>query len=173
MATTYELIASQTLASAAASIDFTSIPGTFDDLLLVCSLRGSRTDITFDQQRIRLNGDTGSNYSTRFLYGNGSTAVSSADASNSAGLYVGYHPSSTATANTFGNSEVYIPNYAGSTNKTANITAIHETNASTAYAWVSADIWASASAITSMSIYTGSGNLVAGSSAYLYGITRA
>jgi hypothetical protein len=70
---TYEAIATQTLGSAAASVTFSSIPGTYTDLVLVVA--GTLTTGT-ENIVMQFNGDTGSNYSVTSLLGDGSTASS-------------------------------------------------------------------------------------------------
>jgi hypothetical protein len=71
---TYTPLANVTLASSASSVTFSSIPATYRDLILVSSIRtGTTTDNV-----LRLNGDTGSNYSTNVMYGDGSNAFSAA-----------------------------------------------------------------------------------------------
>ena len=173
MATTCELIAKSVLGSNTANIQFTSIPATYDDLLLVCSLRTTRSGFAFDNVEITFNGST-SGYSERMLYGNGASAASYANTS-AAKLVPIINPAANATSNTFSNSEIYIPNYAGSTNKSVSATDASETNASTAYIAALAGLWANTAAITSILIKstTGANDLVSGSSAYLYGITKA
>jgi hypothetical protein len=75
---TYEAIATQTLGSAAASVTFSSIPGTYTDLVVV--IAGTLTTGS-DNVSFQLNGDSGANYSVTVLTGDGSTA-SSGRASN-------------------------------------------------------------------------------------------
>jgi hypothetical protein len=71
---TYEPIASQTLGSAVSSVTFSSIPQNYTDLILVVNYGISANNFG---ARIRFNGDTGSNYSDSFIYGTGSSALSS------------------------------------------------------------------------------------------------
>ena len=72
MATTYEPIATQTLASAAATITFSSIPSTYTDLKIVLTgLAGGASNV-----RLRLNNDSGANYSGTYIYGNGTSGAS-------------------------------------------------------------------------------------------------
>lgn len=68
---TYALIERQTLGSATGTVTFSSIPGTYTDLIVVMSAAGS----TYVNSIIRFNGDTATNYSATRLYGNGSTAT--------------------------------------------------------------------------------------------------
>lgn len=172
MATTCKLIAKVTLGSNAANIEFTSIPATYTDLLLVVSLRTARS-ATEDEVHIQFNSDTGNNYSARTLRGSGSVADSLSNATTNA-IKRMYMCAASNTASTFGNAEVYIPNYAGSTNKSLSISSVMETNATQAWSVGIAGLWASTSAITSIKLFSEtSNNLVSGSSAYLYGITKA
>lgn len=167
MATTYELISKQEVgASSVASLEFTSIPATFDDLVLLLSLRSNRASNTWADLRLRFNGaSVDTNHSSRYLQGNGASASSG----SLSYAYLGAATGSTATSSTYASLEVYIPNYAGSTNKSYSVTSAHETNATTAYAEVTAGLWSSTSAIDAIKVVP-VGNLVQYSSAYLYGI---
>ena len=168
MATTCKLIAKVSLGSDAAEMDFTSIPATYTDLYLVASIRGVRAS-TVDDIYMKVNGVT-TDRTRRSLYGTGSSAASES-ASNS---YIGTVTATNATADTFGSVEVYIPNYAGSANKSYSATSAQETNASTAYIFATAGLWSSTAAITGLTLYSINGNnLKVGSSAFLYGITKA
>ena len=167
MAATYEPIATQTLASAAASITFSSIAASWTDLRLVIVPTVSSAAQAL---RIRLNGDTATNYSETFVDGDGAAAAS-------------YLSSSTTFMNldaaTSGNSTT-IPtlytvdflSYAGSTFKTALVTNSGDRNGSgTVVAQV--DLWRSTSAITTILAYVATGNLSIGTTATLYGIKAA
>jgi hypothetical protein len=66
MATTYEAIATVEVGSGGATdIDFTSIPGTYTDLLVYLS--GRRTTAAESDLAVQFNGDTAGNYSWRML----------------------------------------------------------------------------------------------------------
>jgi hypothetical protein len=151
----------------AASIDFTGIPQTYTDLLLMVSTRSSTTEDSFGLQ---FNGDTGNNYSYRNVQGDGTNAQSFNG--TVARIYRGRQPESGYTANTFGNSQFYIPNYAGSNNKSVSLDTVNENNATTARASLSAALWSNTSPITSIKILPDSGNFVQYSSATLYGIRK-
>ena len=177
MPTTMKLIAKQTLTGAASSISFTGIPGTYTDLLLVFSgrtdysggLNGGVQDIV-----VRVNNDSGNNYSFRALYGQTSTAGSFSGSSVSS-IHFGNAPTATSTASTFCSNELYIPNYAGSTNKSMSLTAVRENNSTFGDVRAIAGLWSSTDAITRVDVITDypSGSLVSGSSMTLYGITKA
>lgn len=148
----------------AATIDFTSIPATFTDLMLVFSLRQSAAN---NNIRLSVNGTT-SNYSEIVLYGTGSATASTTASTTYFNLI--YSNGSGETANTFGNGQVYIPNYAGSNNKSMSADAVYENNATAAIASLTALLWSNAAAITSLSLVPVSGTWVQYSTATLYGI---
>lgn len=160
------LIETKTLVSSAASIEFTSIPQTFTDLMLLVSLRGTTAQI-YTLTELRFNGSNTGN-SSRTLEGSGSAASSQILATY---IYPNAGNGANSTSNTFSNHSIYVPNYAGSTNKSVSIDAVLENNATTAYAALVAGLWSNTAAITSLAILT-SDLFVAGSSISLYGITK-
>ena len=170
MPDTFIKIASVTVgAGGASSIDFTSIPSTYTDLCVKMSTRsnGAYADIKF-----QFNGDTGSNYAWKSVRGNGSGIDNSGTASDTK-LIIGDTVANADTANTFGNSEIYIPNYTSSNYKSVSADSVGENNATTAYSVLTANLWKSTSAITSIKIYSGTGSLVQYCTAVLYGIKNS
>ena len=170
MANTYTLIASSTVGSGgAANIEFTSIPSTYTDLLVKLSSRSNRGGgQVSDGIAIQFNSST-SNLSMRYLDGNGSSAGSSTDTA----IWTRTSASG-ATASTFGNAEYYIPNYAGSTNKSVSVDGVSENNATSAFVMLSAGLWSSSAAITSIKLVSiNAENFVEYSTAYLYGISNS
>jgi hypothetical protein len=169
MPVTYQLISSNVLGSAAASVTFSSIPATYTDLVIRTSVRTDRSSAV-DGINIGLN-NTSTNYSYTFLRGNGSAASSSRDV-----IYSTFRnmDGASATSNTFASNEIYIPNYAGSTNKPFSVTGAQEDNQTTAYIEAYAFLWSNTAAISSivLSPYVGP-NFVSGSSFYLYGISKS
>lgn len=163
---TFTLIASSTVGSGgAANIDFTSIPATYTDLCIKLSARCSAATSAV---KIGFNGST-TNLSTKYLYGSGSAA--SSGAANE--IYV-YSNSSSYTASTFGNSEIYIPNYVlSSVNKSVSVEGVSENNATGADMLLAAGLWSTTAAITSIKLVPDSGNFVQHSTAYLYGIVKS
>jgi hypothetical protein len=163
------LIESKTLATAAASIEFTSIPDTYTDLVFLVSARTNNDPdgLTYGLVDLSVNGST-ANLSNRRLMANGSGALSQ---SSPNGLIL--ISGSGNTANTFSNTSVYITNYAGSTAKSISIDTVSENNATTTWSAIYATLWNQTSAITSIGFTaTSSGNLVVGSTISLYGITK-
>ncbi len=172
MPVTYQLIASNVLGSSASSITFSSIPATYTDLVLRFS---SRSDVGSAGLTLYLspNASTSSD-STTILWADGTSAFSTRFSATGIGLYMGW-VNGTRTANTFSSAEIYIPNYAGSTNKVFS-SAIAEESNSTADTRISATagLWSNTAAITSLVVKISAGvNFVSGSSFYLYGIKNS
>lgn len=164
---TMTLVSTVTVGSGGAgSISFTGIPATATDLLITFSLRTDRSGLDPDVQNFYFN-DNGASYTTKRLRGNGSGVTSSSP------FYL--NPLATSddqTANTFSSGQIYVPNYAGSTNKTASVEMVTETNATEAWQVISAMTWANTSAITSVQIAGAGGNFRQYSTASLYTITK-
>jgi hypothetical protein len=160
------LIETKTLGTAAASIEFTSIPQDGTDLVVLASLRTS-TGATFDQIQLSLNGSTSSR-SSRFLFGSGSSAASNTLTTG----YVGNATPGGLTANTFANTAIYLPNYTGSTNKSASADSVSEANQTEAYQIITAFLWSNTAAVTSLTLTAGANNFVIGSTISLYKITK-
>jgi hypothetical protein len=165
-----KLIAAATVGSGgAANIEFTSIPGTYTDLLVVMSARCDRnTNPGFCQ--ITFNGAT-TNQSVRRLYGDGANVTSNSENNNWSYIV----PGASQTASTFSNTLIYIPNYTGSTNKSFSVDTVSENNATTAYQIIVAGLWSVTNAITSVKLFVNadnSANFVQHTVASLYGITK-
>jgi hypothetical protein len=163
---TYKLISSVTVGSGgAANMEFTSIPQTYTDLLVKITARSDGSDTSIE---LSFNNNT-SNRTTRYVFGNGSTASSG----NTTNMFITSSiVPSTATASTFSNAELYIPNYAGSNNKSSSVDGVSENNATASNMAFTANLWSDSAAITSIKLFpTGLSNFVQYSTAYLYGIS--
>jgi hypothetical protein len=178
MPNTFTLIASSTAgAGGTTAFDFTSIPSTYTDLLLKWSARQDLGTVAASDF-IYINGSQTS-YSGRWLFGDGASAGSYAYTGNFTFADYGGDGAS-ATANTFANAEIYIPNYAGSTNKSMLSHTAMENNATTAYQALGANLWSNTAAINRVTISTSATNVTGGaqkfvqySTAYLYGIVKS
>jgi hypothetical protein len=167
MPNTFELISSYAATGSVSSISFTSIPSTYTDLVLKVSAR--TTNLSDDAVVIKFNGSS-STYSMLRLDGNGSSASSDNNTTNIRGVT----NDAGKTASTFGSWEIYIPNYAGSTNKSASLDAVSENNATAASAQLVAGLWSTTSAITQIDLTSfNSASFVQYSTAYLYGVKNA
>jgi hypothetical protein len=88
--------------------------------------------------------------------------------------WVGGAVSTGLTSNTFSNSEIYIPNYAGSNKKSFSADIVMENNATTAFSTLNASLWQGTAAISSLTFFDHNGNnFVQYSSFYLYGIKNS
>lgn len=164
------LIATGTATAGQTALDFTSIAGTYTDLLVVMSLRHANSGAT--SAPITFNGSS-TGYTNRIMRGLGNTVDS----------YIGSTTfiesfncqSSTATSNTFSNTQIYIPNYAGSTNKSVSVDATLDQNTSSGYPFADlvASLWSNTAAINRVTITADNANgFAAGSTASIYGITK-
>lgn len=165
MANTMTLIASSTVgAGGASTIDFSSIPQTYTDLVVKLSVRPNSADSI----AIKFNGST-TGYTSKNLEGSGASA--SFGSSPASGRYINY--ALLTTASTFTSGEVYIPDYTSSNYKSAQADAVGEANAATAYTDLNAILWSNTAAINQITLYFVSQSLVQYSTAYLYGIKNS
>jgi hypothetical protein len=157
-------------AAGASSVTFANIPQTgYTDLVVVSSARSATGSGNWDGVYVSFNGTSvTTNHSARRLYGFSSTA-----ASDSSLPYAGIIPSNGTTANTFGSASMYIPNYAGNTNKSISVDASTENNSVNAINFLTAGLWSNTAAITSITLTAEStSNFMANSTFYLYGIAK-
>ena len=166
MPNNYILLDRIELNATATSVTFDNIPQTgYTDLKVVWSARQDTG--TAVATYLSLNGST-ANFSGIYLYGSGASV-----SSGSLGRYIGSCPGTNWTANTFANAEFYIPNYAGSTNKSFSADNVDENNATSNDMNLIAGLWSNTAAITSMTIAPASGNFISGSTFSLYGIAKS
>jgi hypothetical protein len=144
-------------------MSFSSIPSTYTDLCVKISGRSTEAS-AWDWFSVSLNGST-SNFTFRSLWGD----TSPASGSGSTGTIPFGGTAANATSSTFGNTEIYIPNYAGSNNKSISADAVGENNSATAGRSLTAILWSNTSAVTSLAIHSGT-TFVQYSTATLYGI---
>jgi hypothetical protein len=170
MATTYVQIASVTVgAGGAADITFSSIPQTYSDLVIKLSTRSNGGGSAWSDIVIKPNNST-TGITTRVLYGTGSAAGSASFTTGIPAVGEG----ATGTASTFGNAEIYIPNYASANNKSFSTDSVSENNATSSLAQLGAMLWSNTTAITSL-VFTdfNGGNFQQYSTATLYGISKS
>lgn len=159
---TYSTIATTTLGSAASSYTFSSIPGTYTDLVLIASAKNSTYNASSGE--LRFNSDTGTNYSSTAISGDGTTAAS-------------YRATNATSVQCFrtnisdnGTSVINIQNYA---NTTTYKTVVSRTGTATVTV-AFAGLWRSTSAITSITVKPEDGTTFSTGSVFtLYGISAA
>lgn len=171
---TMTLIATQTLGANTASVTFSSIPSTYNDLKLVISSRtaavGSAAAYAFS-----FNGDSAANYSNTILSGNSSAALSGRASSQSQDLSL-VTSGAGSTASTFGASEIYISNYNSTGSKPFFDFDVSENNlasAGAANAGACAHLYRGTSGISSITVTPNSAYFFQYSDFYLYGIKNS
>ena len=158
---TYVAIAEQTLGSAASSVTFSSIPGTYTDLVLVMNGVMNYANSYFVMY---YNGDsTLSNYSSNAIYGNGTSAL----AESNGYIKLGFSNNATTPITAI----INIQNYSNTTTYKTNLIRFSNTANQTS---TGVGLWRNTAAINSITIYSYyGGTFNAGSTFSLYGIKSA
>jgi hypothetical protein len=155
---TYTPIATTTLGSAQSSVTFSSL-GSYTDIIIIANIQDSNC-----YGLIRVNSDSGSNYSRTSVYGNGSSALSERTTSQTSAYYQ-------ASTGGFWYSDFNFMNYGNTTTFKTFLCRNGEAGGST---WGQVNLWRSTAAITSISFISASGATIAtGSTFTLYGIAAA
>lgn len=156
---TYEAIASTTLTGTASSIDFSSISSAYTDLVLICLIQDSGGG-----SYIRINNDSGSNYSRNILYGSGTSAAAYKDSGTTI-------PSGGQSSPNFAPQIFHFMNYS---NTTTYKTVLYQQNEAANFLSVGVSMWRSTSAINRITLNATSANsLQIGTQVSLYGIKAA
>jgi hypothetical protein len=164
MTATYDKIATTTLGSNQATVTFSSIPGTYTDLVLITNEKQTATSNR--SPALRFNSDSGSNYSQTGLYGTGS-AGGTFRTSNATLIYYGYYGYST-TSNFNFNSIVNINNYS---NTAINKTVLSRASNAQNGVDIILGLWRNTTAITSITLTMETlSDFTTGSTFTLYGI---
>lgn len=164
---TYTPIATTTADGTSASVTFSSISGSYTDLVLIGSNVNSAT--ASSTPFIRFNGDTATNYSGRILESNGSSVQSGARANNANGVPVG--GTFIGSNSTAYNLIVHIMNYS---NTTTYKTTLARYNNAASETEMDVGLWRSTAAITSLTVRTDSSSIWSSGSIFtLYGIAAA
>jgi hypothetical protein len=157
---TYKALANVTLGAAASSVTFSSIPATYRDLVVVVTALGSTTL----EGRIRLNSDSGNNYSYVRMSSSGSAASSANAGSQSSGFL-----SVIADATASGPLTMFI-NIMDYSATDKHKTIISRAAAAGTGTEAFANRWADTSAVTTVQILTSTGNWASGATFNLFGI---
>ena len=158
-AVTYTPIATNTLSSTAYSVTFSSISGAYTDLVLVI-YNGAANPASLN---LTVNSDSGSNYGTTWVLGNGTAAQSSKESSGSR-IFLGENGPTAATP-----AGVVIINFMNYSNTTTYKTVLSRLNRTDNKVYATVGNWRSTSAINSVTI-TLSELFCTGSTFTLYGI---
>ena len=165
------------LTGATASWSKTSIPSSYDHLLIVASIRSSKSSNS-DKVGLQMgNGslDTGTNYSETTLQASTATPTSRRATAFDHIEFI-YVSADSTTADTFGTVKIWIPHYTSSNYKQAICTSTAENASTTDAAWVltvTAGLWQSTSAVDAVGIKETGDDLMQYSTFTLYGVTGA
>jgi hypothetical protein len=183
MAVTYKLIETITVGSGgAATVSFSSIPQTYTDLVVVGSVRSTSTTSNtgeYDPMAYRFNATT-SGYTAATLQGSGSAALSASlttGTGSAGGTYGRMNNSginnSLSGTSMFSSFNWYIPNYAGSANKSWSLEYVEERNTAASFMELTAGLWSNTAAITEITLGLLVANYAQHSSFSLYGIKNS
>jgi hypothetical protein len=160
MPSTYSPIATVTASGSTNSVTFSSISGSYTDLIAVVA---GATSTSAQGIKLRFNGDSGSNYSRTAVFGTGSSAGSTRDTSVTS-IDVFFYGTTEA---------IGICNVMNYSNTTTFKTSISRGNDAASATNAIASLYRSTSAITSMEFFITSGNFATGSTFTLYGVKSA
>ena len=177
----FESIATVTVGSGgAADVEFTSIPATYTHLQIRGIGRSTASGNYRQGVSMRVNSDSGSNYSFHRLWGTGAIVAAGGLASQTLMNQVAFVTDSSGLANSFGTTVIDILDYAN-TNKYKTLRSLtgfdnNTTGGAGEQGGVLflSDAWYDTSAITSISLFPeSSGNFAEYSTYALYGIKAA
>jgi hypothetical protein len=149
----------------------TALANTYSSLKIIGEVRSTAATTSVAVQ-LTINGDAGANYRNERVYGNTNTAFGAQGLADNY-AYLGDATAASVTAGYTGAFDVTIPNYAGTTfmksmvgiNRLAN-----GTGTGNFFVFGVASQWVNTAAITQLDVTLTSGNFVAGSKIWLYGI---
>ena len=152
------------------TITFSSIPQGYTDLIVKICARSADSGTVQDRITMKINGNAYGSWTLRYL-GNANGSVATYDQTSLGSNNINYVPSSTATALTFGNCEIYIPNYNSSNYKSISIDSVMQNNATTLYYGIEAVLWSQTAAISQLDFLLAStSNYATNSTFTLYGV---
>lgn len=168
MPSNYVLLNKVTLSATTASVTLSNIPQSgYTDLKIVFS---ARTSANGDYRMLVYPNGVSTNLTSRNMYGTGSSIAQVAYSDGAIGFSIN---AGDQTASTFGNGEIYIPNYTSTANpKGFSVDGVTENNAAGAYSAIAAGYWNPATQVSISSLYIAptNGSFVANSEFALYGI---
>jgi len=166
----YELISTTILGSSAASVTFSGLgtsAAAYKHLQIRVTGRSDR-GANGDGFGIRFNGDSGANYARHYLYGEGTGVFSG---SNTAATFAGAInvTASTSPASVYSTGVVDVLDFAN-VSKYTTVRNFNGTPAAGYFVSLGSGLWLNTAAITDITLYCISGNMVTGSRFSLYGL---
>lgn len=165
MAVTYEAIATNTLGSATGSVTFSSIAGTYTDLILVATGGFTTGGTSIGYQFNTDTSGSSTNYSYTYFYGSGS-GTGSGRASNT------YYASG-AYAGSSSDKIISYAHFMNYSNTTTYKTVLNRTTATATQAAAEVSLWRNTAAINLIKISALGDTFIAGSTFTLYGLAAA
>jgi hypothetical protein len=166
----YESISTVTVgAGGSSSITFSSIPSTYQHLQIRGIARNTDTGGSNIGNAIRLNSDTGTNYATHYLFGDGSSVFAQGLTSNSF-IAMGDMPTSGMLASTFATYITDILDYTNTNkNKTLKTLSGFDRNGA-GLTLLTSGVWLNTNAVSTVTLIPYGANFAQYSSFALYGI---
>ena len=169
----FEAIATTYLEGTAASVEFTSIPATYEHLQLRISGRQNISGSAGGALRIQFNGDTGSNYSNHTFQTYGASSLNADGYASFAYVYqAGRLTGPTSHASIYATTILDIADYAN-TNKNTTFIGLTESISASDYLSFFSALWDDTAAVTSILLYSASDDLVEDTTMTLYGLNSA
>jgi hypothetical protein len=171
----YDSIAAGVGNGSATAITFSSIPSTYTHLQVRLIVRGTRS-FSSEQLYIRLNGDSGNNYTYHYFQGDG-TGAGTGYSTGTTVYLVNQFPAANENANIYSASVIDVLDYTD-TNKNTTMRGAsgYDNNGNTAVTnstvWNSSGLWMNTAAVTSLTVLS-NGAFTTGTSVALYGIKGA
>jgi hypothetical protein len=165
----YESISTTTVgAGGASSITFSSIPSTYQHLQIRYTARQDASPI--GQVFFRINSDTGGNYSSHLLYGDGGGGAAAGAYTSDNYCRSGLLGGTSLASNIFGIAVIDVLDYAN-TNKFKTTKTLSGIDANgSGYVWYMSSNWRSTSAVNSLTFFAEHGNFIQNAQIALYGI---
>mgnify|MGYP003116123810 FL=1 len=148
---------------------FATIPGTYDDLMLIGSSKGDSSSATLNRLYIRINNDGGNNYGHAYWGGESASTWYAAQPTWDS-IYV-YGSADSQSSNTgWGHFYMYFTGYTDSAYKAIQVVGGYS-DASNSSGWTGQAMWLDNSAITELDIGSSTGDYISGTTFTLYGIS--
>jgi hypothetical protein len=156
-------LATLTLGSTASTVTFSSIVGTYKDLVLIVEATNSSANTNL---RVQYNGDTATNYSYVAMEGYGNSYSSSQNAT------VDYALSGVNSNTLKSHMRINIMDYSATDKHKTSLIRYNKPDTSyEGIVGVISNRWSSTSAITTILVYPGSSTFASGSTFTLYGVS--
>lgn len=165
-------ISQQKLSATQATVSFTSIPGSYTDLIVAYTARGTNAD-NAGSFAVQCNGDTGANYDWGQMINNNGTQTDSVSSAQTSAV-IGMRTGANAAAAQAASGEIVVPNYAGTTFYKTLLGTMHAdqiAGGSGLQGGLRTASWHNTTAITSLAFTPDTGSFATGTVFTLWGRT--